>query len=149
MTTLETAADMDIETYVVARMRQHVPHWTFSPFPKFSETDYIATNQYNHVVGFYEIKSRKPSMSELQDRHPDGVLLKRRKYEGCSTLESMFNVPAWVMFAFGSGKDRLAAVRPHVLPTRPSVLTGRRDRGLATDEEPVVLIDWNDLEVWS
>lgn len=148
MTTLETAFDKDIERYVTARLRQQHMDWTLSEFPMYSEVDYILTDE-TGVRGFLEIKSRKPAMGELKERHPEGVLLKRRKYEACSTLESLFNVPAWVLFAFGSGKDTLAAARPHLLPTRPSILTGRRDRGLATDEEPVVLISWDELEVWA
>ena len=149
MTTLETTSDKDIERYVIARMRQLNPELTFAEFPAYSEVDYVATDQAASVQGFYEIKSRKPSMNDLTQRHPEGVLLKRRKYEACSTLEAVFRVPAWIVFAFGNGRDTLAAARPHLLPTRPSILTGRRDRGLATDEEPVVLINWHELEVWS
>lgn len=148
MTTLETAFDKDIERYVTARLRQLHMDWTLSEFPMYSEVDYVVTVDAG-VRGLLEIKSRKPTMSELQQRHPEGVLLKRRKYEACSTLETLFNVPAWILFAFGNGRDTLAAARPHLLPTRPSILTGRRDRGLATDEEPVVLINWNELEMWS
>lgn len=147
MTTLETVFDKEIERYVMARLRQLKMDWTWAEFPMYSEVDYMAVSD-GAARGFLEVKSRKASMEELQVRHPDGVLLKRRKYEACSTLEATFNVPAWVLFAFSDGKGTLAVARPHLLPPRPSILTGRRDRGLLTDEEPVVLINWDELEVW-
>jgi hypothetical protein len=136
---LETAFDKDIERHVIARLRQRDLSVTWHEFPIYSEVDLIGI-QDDKARGFLEIKSRKPTMQQMIERFPDGVLLKRRKYEACSTLETTFNIPAWVLFAFGSGRDALAACRPHLLTTRPSILTGRRDRGLATDEEPVVLI---------
>jgi len=147
MTTLETIFDKEIENYVLARLRQRDLGVTWGSFPMYSEVDLIGL-QGSDVYGFVEIKSRKATMRDLQEKFPEGVLLKRRKYEACSTLEATFNVPAWVLFAFGSGKDDMAACRPHQLPTRLSVSTGRRDRGLLTDEEPVVLIHWGELEVW-
>lgn len=147
MTTLETRGDKNIERFVIARLRQLDMNRNYVPFPSFSEVDYIITDA-DEAKAFLEVKSRKPSLIDLQARHPDGVLLKRRKYEACSTLETVFRIPAWVLFAFGSGRDALAACRPHLLPPRPSIQTGRRDRGLATDEEPVVLINWSELEVW-
>lgn len=148
MTTLETPGDKSIERYVSARLKQQHMDWTLAEFPTYSEVDYVIVAE-SKAVGFLEVKSRKPRMSDLKLRYPDGVLLKRRKYEACSTLETVFRAPAWVMFAFGSGRDSLAVCRPHELPSRPSTSLGRRDRGLATDEEPVVLIAWDDLEVWS
>ena len=148
MTTLETSGDKNIERYVIARLRQMDMGVDYIPFPSFSEVDYFMADS-EAARGFLEVKSRKPTLIDLQARHPDGVLLKRRKYEACSTLETVFRLPAWVLFAFGSGRDSLAACRPHLLPPRASFQTGRRDRGLATDEEPVVLIHWSELEVWA
>lgn len=147
MTILETDSDREIETFVAARLQGMLPHWTFNRFPRFSESDYLASAD-EKVEAFFEIKSRKPTMETMLQRFPEGVILKRRKFDACSTIETLFNIPAWVVFAFGDGRDELAVCRPHLMPARPDVLTGRRDRGLATDEEPMVMIQWNELVRW-
>jgi hypothetical protein len=146
---LETEKDRGIEYLIRARMEDGYTTW--HKFPSFSAVDYVVTcdcpTHRGDAIKFVEVKSRKDSMETLTSRHPDGILLKRRKYEDMLQIERTFTMSAEVLFAFESGRGSLASVRPPLISGVEDVYTGRRDRNLATDEEPVVLIPWTALTV--
>jgi hypothetical protein len=75
-------------------------------------------------------------------RQYGGLLLKHRKIDEMRLLISTTRLPATVVFAFENGEGELYGCRIESLPNKPLQYTGRRDRNLATDEEPVALLNW-------
>lgn len=141
MITLETRSDKFKEELVVRRLFNENPEVQWFSFPQFSAVDYIGIRD-RAVESVMEVKTRKESMQAVR-QYPGGLLLKRRKFEEIAQLEALLNTPAYVVFGFSNGTGHVLAARPAQLKPREDVLTGRRARGLATDEEPVVLLDWD------
>lgn len=136
---LETASDRAIEQKVAQRLAQAVPG-AFYALPPFSAVDYMQV-QDGVVVGLWEIKSRKETPEQVS-AYGD-LLLKQNKWLELRDLERKLRIPVTVVFAFMNGDGPLLTARPALLPDRPGVSTGRRDRNLETDLMPVVLLDWH------
>lgn len=141
MITLETRDDKFKEQFVIRRLFNENPEVQWFPFPQFASVDYVGMRD-GQVESLVEVKTRKEPMHAVR-QYPGGLLLKRRKFSEVATVEVLLNVPTYVVFAFSNGTGHVLAARPAELKPREDVLTGRRDRGLATDEEPVVLLDWD------
>lgn len=140
-TYLETAADRVVEGKVIERLtRHHAGTLTFHPFPTLSACDYITINSEGRVNSFVEIKSRANSPEDIEKF--GGLLLKHRKVVELHELGALLNTPVEVVFAFDAGDGVLMRASVDDLIYKPLRSTGRRDRGLATDEEPVVLLNW-------
>lgn len=140
MTTLETATDREAESATIKRISEMNTEILWGKYPQFSYIDYVGILNWE-VVGFIEVKSRKEAADKV--RQYGGLLLKQSKWNELRHAEESFRVPAYAVFSFEGGHGEIYRARPALLPDRDGVLTGRRDRNLATDLEPVVLIDWD------
>lgn len=144
---LETREDKHKEQLIIRRLFVDDPTCQWIPCTDFAAVDYIGVRE-GEVVKVAEIKTRKQSKAEVQ-QYPGGLILKRRKYDELIQVERLLNVPTYVFFGFSNGTGHILASRPAALPKKPDVDIGRRDRELATDLEPVVLLDWDvDLIPW-
>lgn len=144
---LETAQDKQKENFVVRRLATDTPEVSWIPLPGFSSIDYIGVRD-GVVLCAIEIKTRKETQAKIRS-YPGGLLLKRRKFDELIQIEKLLSVPAFAVFAFSNGTGHVMAARPSEIGQKEDVLTGRRDRDLACDLEPVVLLDWNkDLVHW-
>jgi len=138
---LESAWDRDNEMYVRERLAAFTPAITWVNMPEFSAADLLGFSE-GRVVNIVEVKTRKYSRIESERRYPSGLILKRRKLEELITLSDLTNLTALVLFAFEHGSGEILSCMPSTVGEKHNVETGRRDRDLATDREPVVLLDW-------
>lgn len=138
---LETQSDKLIEMTVRDRLEMLDPSLLLVPMPDYSAVDF-AVWQDDGLTGWIEVKSRKESADQVA--RYGGLLLKHRKYVELRTLASLTKLPVFVVFAFESGNGKLLKLDVTKCGNKQIEYTGRRDRGLATDEEPVVLFNWPD-----
>lgn len=139
--TLETDLDRSYERRVVERLRSvDTTPLQYVSMPAYSAVDYLRVDENSRLVDFIEVKTRKESAEQV--RTYGGLLLKQRKLEELQAIASMTRVPARVVFAFNNAEGAILAADVSHIQFKTPVLTGRRDRGLATDEEPVVLLNW-------
>lgn len=140
---LETATDMEIENRVIVRMfdlYEGAIH--FVKMPQFSAVDYLAIDNHGVAQWLLEIKSRKQTQAEV--RRFGGLILKQRKAEELTQLSTLLNLRTYCVFAFVNGYGSLYSAETSSFTGKEPVLTGRRDRDLACDEEPVILLNWPD-----
>ena len=142
---LETERDRHMEQLVIRRIFSDNPEVQWFPCAEFSAVDYIGVRD-GKVVKVAEIKTRKQSKAAVM-QYPGGLILKRRKYEELVHIEQLLNVPTYVYFGFTNGTGHIMQFRPWEFHQRhddeiPDHDLGRRDRNLATDLEPVVLLNW-------
>ena len=144
---LETEQDKHKEQLVIRRIFNDNPEVQWIPCAAFSAVDYIGVRD-GKVVKVAEVKTRKQSKAAVM-QYPGGLILKRRKYDELVHIEQLLNVPTYVYFGFSNGTGHVIACRPNELDPRLDHSLGRRDRNLATDLEPVVLLNWDyDLIDW-
>ena len=143
--TLETDTDRSYEHRVVERLRttDTAPMY-YVQLPPFSAVDYLRLDQNLRIVDFFEVKTRKESAEQI--RTYGGLLLKQRKLEELQSISLMTRVPVRVMFAFNNAEGSILTADVSQIQFKEAIFTGRRDRGLATDEEPVVLLNWPDQD---
>jgi hypothetical protein len=141
--TLETEKDRILERYVMERIVKHLgpPHQALR-MPKYSIVDYAISNG-DAVTSQFELKVRKESMTQV--RSYGGLMLKHRKIADMQKIAELTRIPTIILFAFDQGKGELLFTQPHqIIDLPPEDPPRRRNyRGLATDEEPVVYIDWD------
>ena len=144
---LETEQDKHKEQLVIRRIFNDNPEVQWIPCADYAAVDYIGVRD-NQVVKVAEIKTRKKPKHEVME-YPGGLMLKRRKVNELVAIERILNVPAYVFFGFSNGTGHVIACRPNELDPQLDHSLGRRDRNLATDLEPVVLLNWDyDLIDW-
>lgn len=146
--TLETSVDRVVEERVVDRLLPlYEPGTQFHRLPSFSKCDYVVTHD-GSVVEFVEIKARKEPHFAV--RKYGGLMLKGYKIDDLTSLQHLTETPVNVVFAFGNGNGAFYQAAPASLGTRPRVLppVRRNYRGLAADDDLVVMLDWDkDLTV--
>lgn len=143
--TLETEADREREQLVIERITQTTPGVSAQRMPQFSVADYAMTCC-GKLSSFIELKIRKQTEQEL--RTYGGVIFKYSKLLKLQTLSTLTRAPVVILFAFENGRGPIYGCdvnRVHDYTTHKPA-PRRNFRGLATDEEEVVYLDWdNDL----
>jgi hypothetical protein len=137
---LETALDRDREELTIMR----ITHRTGSQahrLPSFSVADYMITGE-NTVKSFVELKIRKET--EEQVRSYGGIMFKHKKLQALQQLSALTNTPVIIVFAFENGTGTIRGAAASKIPNyTPETPPRRRNyRGLPTDEEPVIYLDW-------
>jgi len=141
---LETDNDRACERRVIDRLARRNTATTYIQLPSFSACDYLAVSRFGYATGLIEVKTRKETPEQI--RKFGGLILKQRKAQELASIGKLLNLPAYVMFGFEDGNGALMQCDIGLLSDKQPVLTGRRDRNLATDEEPVILLNWPDWE---
>lgn len=141
---LETTDDQLAERRVIHRLTHADNGLTdYVKFPPYSACDYAAvTRNGRRVLSLVEVKTRKSSPEDIKPH--GGLLIKQRKVEEMLQLSSLLSCPAYIVFGFQNGAGQLMSVDVRQLHGHQPVYTGRRDRDLACDEEPVFLLNWPD-----
>jgi len=141
---LETDDDRASERRVIARLAAQTPHLTYIQLPSFSACDYLTVTPYGYAQTLIEVKTRKETPDQIKKF--GGLILKERKAKELADIGRLLNLPAYVAFAFEHGHGQIMLCDIGLLTDKQPVLTGRRDRNLATDEEPVILLNWPDWD---
>lgn len=139
--TLETEADREREQVVIERITQTTPGVSAHRMPQFSVADYAVTS-HGKLSAFIELKIRKQTEQEV--RTYGGVIFKYTKLIKLQTLSTLTKAPVVILFAFENGRGPIYGCdvnRVHdYTPQKPA--PRRNFRGLPTDEEEVVYLDW-------
>ena len=141
--TLETETDKFREDGVIDRIVRFMgPPSQAHRLPQFSLADFIITNR-GVAVALIELKIRKETVEQIKGY--GGLMLKHRKVTDLNALAEMTKMHTFVMFAFENGTGPILVTQPHLIKDLPPEDPPRRRnyRGLATDEEPVVYLDWD------
>ena len=137
---LETALDRDREELTIMRL-VHKTGAQAQRLPPFSVADYVITLE-NTVKSFVELKIRKET--EQQVRSYGGVMFKHKKLLALQNLSALTNTPVIIVFAFENGVGTICGAAASKIPDyTPETPPRRRNyRGLPTDEEKVIYLDW-------
>ena len=138
--TLETALDRDREELTIMRLT-HKTGSQAHRLPSYSVADYAITKD-NTLKSFVELKIRKET--EQQIRSYGGIMFKHKKLLTLQNLNALTNTPVIIVFAFENGLGTiLGADASKILNYTPETPPRRRNyRGLPTDEEQVIYLDW-------
>ena len=145
--TLETELDRQREEKVITRIAE-TSNVSAYRLPTFSVADYLIVAK-GQINTFVELKIRKQTEKEV--RNYGGVMLKHSKLLKLQTLRDLTCTRVWIVFAFAKGEgamywvdvSKLTDLQPEKPPAR------RNFRGLPTDDEEVVYLDWlKDLNKW-
>lgn len=139
---LETTADIILEARTIHRLLTIASEGTSAErLPVMSAVDFILIRD-GLATGLIEVKTRKESLERIQSY--GGLMLKHKKLTELQTLSSLLNISTFVVFAFDNAEgplllcDSTKIINPD--PVTPPVR--RNFRGLACDEDPVVMLDW-------
>lgn len=137
---LETALDRDREELTIMRLT-YKSGVEAHRLPSFSVADYMITSN-NTVKSFIELKVRKET--EQQVRSYGGVMFKHKKLQTLQQLSELTNTPVIIVFAFENGIGKIYGANASKIPNyTPETPPRRRNyRGLPTDEEKVIYLDW-------
>ena len=137
---LETSLDRDREELTIMRL-VHKTGAQAHRLPPFSVADYAITAD-NVVKSFVELKIRKET--EQQARSYGGVMFKHKKLQALQQLNALTNTPVIIVFAFENGVGTICGAAASKIPDyTPETPPRRRNyRGLPTDEEQVIFLDW-------
>lgn len=141
--TLETERDRMLEQAFMNRFMARLPEDTANHrMPQYSIVDYVITRA-GEVRYFLELKIRKETVEQVKTY--GGLMLKQRKVLELHQFSEAVKADVWVVFAFANGSGDVLVAQPrHLLNLPPEDPPRRRNyRGLATDEEPVVYLDWS------
>jgi hypothetical protein len=138
---LETAIDRDREELTIMRLTHRTGSQAHR-LPSFSVADYMITSE-NTVKSFVELKIRKET--EEQVRSYGGIMFKHKKLQTLQQLSALTNTPVIIVFAFENGTGTICGAAASKIPNyTPETPPRRRNyRGLATDEEAVIYLDWD------
>lgn len=140
MIILETDKDRVLEARAIERFCQ-ITHTEPEKLPPLSAMDYLIKD-FGDIRFGIEIKTRKETVEQVKKY--GGLILKYRKYEELLHIGGLLNIPTYVLFAFENSEGDLLLLNVEDIqnpePKDPPVR--RNFRGLATDEEPVLYVDW-------
>lgn len=140
---LETEVDRVREDYVINRFVGVLGNGTGAHrMPKFSAVDFVLTRG-GHAVAGVELKVRKETVEQVKNY--GGLILKHRKMSDLLLFADITKMHTYVAFAFDNGLGPILITQPHLLTDlTPEAPPRRRNyRGLATDEELVLYLDWD------
>ena len=139
---LQTATDEERERVVIRRI-ELATGWAGHRLGRFSRADYVMTSGGN-VVCVLELKIRKESPQTVRGYGP--LWLKERKRDDLLQIAELLRVDVWVVFAFNNGTGPMGIVNARV--DGPVVIPARRRnfRDLATDQEPVIEVGWDQVK---
>lgn len=140
MIVLETKQDKNLERRAIGRFTA-LTQTEAIELPQMSAMDYLIMS-YGEVVAGVEVKTRKETPEVVKAY--GGIILKYRKYQELTQLGELLNLPVFVLFAFenSEGDLLLLDVRKIKNPEPQEPPVRKNYRGLATDEESVLFIDW-------
>lgn len=137
---LETELDRARERRVMERVAKYTG-LSWSRFPAMSPIDF-QTSRNGTITAFVDVKVRKEPMEQVQ-QYGD-LMLKHRKVLEYAAVTAHTGVPCLVLYAFGNGEKSIRVIDPtkvaHLTPVAPP--QRRNFRGLACDEEPVLMCGW-------
>ena len=138
--TLETELDRQREQTVINRITQKEGVEAHR-MPQYSVADYIITSN-GKLSSVIELKIRKQTEQEV--RTYGGVMFKHTKLLKLQTLKTLINAPVVILFAFENGEGPIYGCDVTRIPDYPPQRPPRRRnyRGLPTDEEHVIYLDW-------
>lgn len=140
MIVLETKQDKNLERRAIGRFTA-LTQTEAIELPQMSAMDYLIMS-YGELVAGIEVKTRKETPEVVKGY--GGIILKYRKYQELTQLAELLNLPVFVLFAFENSEGELLLLDLRKIenpePKQPPVR--KNYRGLATDEEPVLFIDW-------
>ena len=139
---LQTVTDEERERVVIRRI-ELATGWVGHRLGRFSRADYVMTSGGN-VVCVLELKIRKESPEVVKRYGP--LWLKERKRDDLLQIAELLRVDVWVVFAFDNGAGPVGIVNARV--DGPVVIPARRRnfRDLATDQEPVIEVGWDQVK---
>lgn len=141
MPILQTDLDAQLELRAIQRLTEQY-HYTPIKLPEMSAMDYLIAEDGKVVAGI-EIKTRKESPEQIKQY--GNIILKWRKYQELNTIANLMNIPTYVLFAFENSEGSLQMLKiANIIDPKPEDPPRRKNyRGLATDEEPVIYVDWS------
>ena len=141
MIVLETLKDKSLERRAIGRFTSLTTTEAIE-MPRMSAVDYFIKDFGEEAAGL-EVKTRKETPAIVKGY--GGLILKNRKYLELKQIGELLNTPMFVLFAFENSEGELLLLNVNSItnpePRDPPVR--KNYRGLATDEELVLFIDWD------
>lgn len=144
MIILETPKDKSLERRAVGRFTS-ITTTEAIEMPRMSAVDYLIKD-FGEVAAGLEVKTRKETPQVVMGY--GGLILKNRKYLELKQIGELLNLPMYVLFAFENSEGDLLLLNVNSITNpEPRDPPKRKNyRGLATDEELVLFVDWELLE---